>query len=225
MPKTPAKQLAVNKAWRIAHRAEIKAQKAAKVAADPEGTSAKRAAWYAANQGHIRAQRKANRLANLAEEQAKAAAWRAANPEKVKATQRKADEKRKETHSVAMRIQYANRDIEADRQRRRDWAAENPDKVRAHHKRRKAFIRGAAISDLTAAQWRRIKDYFDNRCVYCPADCQDCIDHTHELTQDHLIPLSQGGNHTVSNVVPACLRCNCSKHDGPPPVSVEPMTL
>lgn len=40
---------------------------------------------------------------------------------------------------------------------------------------------------------------------------------------DHVIPLSKGGHHTASNVVPACGPCNSVKSDGPaPPFVIEP---
>lgn len=31
------------------------------------------------------------------------------------------------------------------------------------------------------------------------------------LTRDHVIPLSAGGSNDISNIVPACLRCNQTK--------------
>ncbi len=233
MPQTPeeirAYHAAHNAKYHVDHREEICQRKHDAYAAlsdeDHKREKQKRRDNYAAKSEQIKVERKGKRLANLAEEQAKANAWRAANPDKVKNHQRVADQNRRDKHIADKRIRYANRDIEADRERRRVWAIENPDKVQAHHKRRKALIRGAEISDLTAAQWRMIQEHFEYRCVYCAEDCPECLNRTHDLTQDHLIPVSQGGNHTVSNIVPACLHCNTSKHDGPPPKLVEPMML
>ena len=42
-------------------------------------------------------------------------------------------------------------------------------------------------------------------CAYCRA--------SENLTWDHLIPSSLGGLDTISNLVPACSRCNSSKGD------------
>ncbi len=84
-----------------------------------------------------------------------------------------------------------------------------PDAVRATSARRRARKLNCEINDLTAAQWREIKAAYRFRCAYC-----------HEkkpLTMDHVIPLVDGGNHTASNVVPACWPCNSRKHTGPPP--------
>lgn len=43
-----------------------------------------------------------------------------------------------------------------------------------------------------------------DECYYCGGP------HEHD---DHFIPLSRGGTHEVSNLVPACEICNCSKKD------------
>jgi 5-methylcytosine-specific restriction endonuclease McrA len=55
-------------------------------------------------------------------------------------------------------------------------------------------------------------------CVYCGRKMQ-------RLTQDHITPLSRGGNHTKSNIVPACRSCNSKKGTGEPLVPVQPMLL
>jgi 5-methylcytosine-specific restriction endonuclease McrA len=58
---------------------------------------------------------------------------------------------------------------------------------------------------LTPDQWIAILIANKYRCYYCKKKRQ--------LTMDHVIPLSKGGKHTASNIVPACLSCNSSKHD------------
>lgn len=58
-------------------------------------------------------------------------------------------------------------------------------------------------SYVTAEQWAGTLEYFYNSCAYCGESAN--------LTQDHIVPLSKGGENTVSNVVPACKHCNYSK--------------
>jgi 5-methylcytosine-specific restriction endonuclease McrA len=58
---------------------------------------------------------------------------------------------------------------------------------------------------LTRAR-EAIKRDWNYACAYCGVQ-------PGRLTQDHVIPLSRGGIHSASNVVPACHRCNCSKQD------------
>jgi 5-methylcytosine-specific restriction endonuclease McrA len=84
---------------------------------------------------------------------------------------------------------------------------------RASVKRRRAIKRGAGISKLTHGEWEAIKALYKHRCAYCKKKAP--------LTQDHVVPLSKGGQHTASNVVPACVPCNCSKQAGPPPLPVQ----
>ena len=45
----------------------------------------------------------------------------------------------------------------------------------------------------------------DGKCVYCKG--------TDNLTVDHIIPLSVGGNNTFANLQIACLSCNVRKSD------------
>lgn len=41
--------------------------------------------------------------------------------------------------------------------------------------------------------------------------CNICGKADVALTIDHIIPLSKGGTHTVENVQPLCVNCNCKK--------------
>jgi 5-methylcytosine-specific restriction endonuclease McrA len=58
---------------------------------------------------------------------------------------------------------------------------------------------------LTSTQWLAILNANKHRCYYCKVKTR--------LTMDHVIPLSKGGKHTASNIVPACGPCNSRKHD------------
>ncbi len=90
------------------------------------------------------------------------------------------------------------------------WRAKNPDKAHANWNRYQARKKGAPISDLTAEQWETIKATYQYRCAYCGRKPK-------KLTQDHVVPLSKGGSHTASNIVPACHSCNSKKHTSDPP--------
>lgn len=57
---------------------------------------------------------------------------------------------------------------------------------------------------IARSQWEAIKRAYGGRCAYCHGTAK-------RLTMDHFIPLSRGGIHTVSNIVPACGHCNSSK--------------
>lgn len=61
------------------------------------------------------------------------------------------------------------------------------------------------VQELTQQEWEMCKAYFDNACCYCGEK--------KPLTKDHLVPLSEGGQMTLDNIVPACQSCNSSKND------------
>lgn len=54
---------------------------------------------------------------------------------------------------------------------------------------------------LTLPEWRGILEYFGYACAYC-------LRTDLPLEQEHIIPLSKGGEHSANNVVPACSGCN-----------------
>lgn len=99
---------------------------------------------------------------------------------------------------------------EEARSRTKAWREANPERARFNWNKRQERLSSCAISDLTLEQWQDIKDAWDHRCAYC--GCTPEI-----VTMDHYVPIARGGNHTASNIVPACMSCNARKHDGPPP--------
>jgi len=76
-------------------------------------------------------------------------------------------------------------------------------------KLRKAIAKGNAhFGHISRAEMiKRWKD-FDNSCAYCGHKPADPL----ELEVEHVQPISQGGPHTLSNIVPACKTCNTSKN-------------
>ena len=55
--------------------------------------------------------------------------------------------------------------------------------------------------------WRKaIKEANNYECIYCGEKHYE-----HDLTIDHVLPRTMGGNDITSNCVPACRSCNQSK--------------
>jgi len=75
---------------------------------------------------------------------------------------------------------------------------------RSNQARRTARVRGGSDGSVTDSQWREIVAVYGGRCAYC-------LSTSTELTQDHMDPVSRGGAHVISNIVPACRRCNGRK--------------
>ena len=62
-------------------------------------------------------------------------------------------------------------------------------------------------SSMSKKLWRKaLKAHFDCTCVYCGKSYE-----LSQLTLDHVIPRSAGGETIVSNMVPACEKCNQKK--------------
>ncbi len=92
------------------------------------------------------------------------------------------------------------------------WRKNSPEKARLLSKqssnRRRAHKLNAPINDFTKEEWKLLLVEFGNVCYYCKKG-------NLPLTLDHVIPLSKGGSHTYSNIVPACKSCNCRKQARP----------
>lgn len=127
-------------------------------------------------------------------------------------------ENNRETLRVKGREYYAK-----NPERFKIWYLNNKEKqsqvIRTSNKRRRAYKANAPRNDFTHAQWVEMQAAYDHRCAYCKKRCKG------HLTQDHLTPLSKGGSHTASNIIPACFSCNSKKHTGNVLQPVQPLLL
>lgn len=64
--------------------------------------------------------------------------------------------------------------------------------------------RGRRRYNITEAQWEAKKAEYHHSCAYCGRRMKN--PHV-----EHIIPLAEGGKDDISNIVPACRRCNSSK--------------
>ena len=67
------------------------------------------------------------------------------------------------------------------------------------HKRRELTTEAS----MAPLEWLSIVEQFSSACAYCGSE--------HNLTMDHIVPVSKGGRTTPDNVIPACSSCNSSK--------------
>lgn len=164
---------------------------------------AKQATYSKSNKTKKAEYDRARYQANKVEIQEKNRKHRLDNKESLNAKQRsRYKSNRNEIAAKASTRNKNNRQKENERLAR--WRKDNPVKAQAIDKRRKAALRGAEVRDLTSEQWQAIKEQYGFRCAYCGKRPE-------RLTQDHIIPLSKGGHHTATNVVPACQSCNSRK--------------
>ena len=91
------------------------------------------------------------------------------------------------------------------------WLYLTDHSYRLYHRQKskhyKAIKRGNHSALIPGAELLNRWAEFDHACAYCGKP-----DHrADELELEHVIPISRGGDHHLSNIVPACHRCNQSK--------------
>lgn len=153
---------------------------------------------------------------------------RAAVIEKVMARDRSRPEERKaynreyyqQNKDTKFKEYAARKDPAKKRACEQSWRERHRERYR-EYMRRGAFKRRARVAevrnDLTFEQWQMIKAAYRFCCAYCGK--------RRPLTQDHIIPVSKGGEHTAENIVPACQSCNARKWANPPQVAYQPHLL
>lgn len=75
-------------------------------------------------------------------------------------------------------------------------------------KQRRRAKKANAEHSLTKEDWQFALEYFEYSCAYCGRTGIS-------LCQEHFVPLAAGGGYTKRNILPACKRCNYSKHQSP----------
>ena len=90
----------------------------------------------------------------------------------------------------------------------RQYCQDHPEQYRGYTNKRRA-LKMQLPNDLTLEQWENAVGWFDGKCAYCDTKIDG-------LEQEHFIPITQGGGTTLSNIVPACSKCNGSKHNAMP---------
>lgn len=80
------------------------------------------------------------------------------------------------------------------------------EKGRLHNRLQASRRRARFEGKVTREEWLAVVLAWGSRCAYCQVTDKP-------LTIDHVIPVSKGGRHEVSNIVPACKCCNDRKND------------
>lgn len=81
---------------------------------------------------------------------------------------------------------------------------------REKSRRRKARLKSATYAKIKPKQLRQRFDDFDGCCAYCGKKLEWGARDCHI---EHILPLSKGGGHVLSNIVYACKTCNFNKHN------------
>lgn len=62
------------------------------------------------------------------------------------------------------------------------------------------------LDNLTYADWEKTLQFFDYKCAYCGSSLDE-----KEMQFEHIIPVVDGGETMLGNIVPVCSKCNSSK--------------
>jgi hypothetical protein len=187
-------------------------------AANPEPAKKRATEWANKNPEKKKENLKEWRKENRERLNEKHRKWEADNYEKVKARKEQWQDDNRDKVNASNR-RWRKENPEKFKEIRDAWVKENPDKVRegqsryakkhpekmqAKSAKRRARKMNVAINDLADEQWAEILASYDGHCCYCGRTDRP-------LTQDHIIPITSKGNHTASNVAPACDKCNPRK--------------
>src|SRR3990167_4466169 len=78
---------------------------------------------------------------------------------------------------------------------------------RLFHNRKRRMMKKNVSGSHTLEQWQELKKKYNYMCLCCKK-----VEPFITLTQDHITPISKGGNNDISNIQPLCARCNCQKY-------------
>jgi 5-methylcytosine-specific restriction endonuclease McrA len=222
--RTLAHRREVHRRWVSNNQAHRDAYMAEYQKTHSEEIAEKNRAYHSSHSAEISAKQRLVREADLdatrKRDREYARKYRAADPEKTRAKDR---ERRAKTgahiDALAKARRLANPEpFRASDRKRAHTPARKTQAVTAKRRRRAAHA-NAPVNDLTHAQWLEIQAAQGHRCYYCQKRCKGT------LTQDHIVPLSQGGSHTLHNVIGACKSCNSRKGTRKPPIPVQTLLL
>lgn len=127
-------------------------------------------------------------------------------------------QKHKEYRAINSKIYYReNKDVINKRHAR--WCLTHKDELKEYY--RKNFLKNKdrycikaaryrarkrnLPHTLTSDQWEMVKLHFEHKCAYCGEK--------RPLAQEHVVPVTLGGEYSHNNIVPSCISCNSSKRD------------
>lgn len=134
-------------------------------------------------------------------------AYRARHPERVKESLAEWHAKHPTYERDRAKRRYASDPVYREKVKRgaKKFAVEHPEYFRAAAKLRRARLAGVECT-FTIVEAKELFEEYVGLCAYCQAPA---------TTLDHVVPISRGGAHSKSNLVPACKSCNSSKHTKP----------
>ena len=137
------------------------------------------------------------------------AAYRQANREQIKAYAKAYREANRENLSVKNKV-YREANREKVLAYQNAYAAAHPNEFLANTHKKRAKKAGAKMGDI-----KDILAWIKGWKTESPVACHYCrvVSPGTDMTIDHFIPMSAGGDHDLNNLVVCCKPCNSSKQD------------
>ena len=195
----PEKLKEISRRYNEANPEKIKERRRRYRKANKDQIQAWNRQWRAANRERIIEYHRRWCAANLEKRRVYSRRWRKANPEKGRGSSRHWRENNPEK---ARHYQQNNPDKTHEKNRR--YRENHRDRRRESDRRRKAHKLASPGNGFTEIQFAELCARYENCCLCC--GCNDM-----PLTRDHIVPLSEGGADSISNIQPLCLSCNLRK--------------
>lgn len=119
------------------------------------------------------------------------------------------DAERKRKHYLENKERYAELRKKRYRENKpryaryiKEWQQNNKNRRNLHARNRRQKLR--VVDELNPGEWEAVVAQCGNVCIV--PGCG-----TSPVTMDHVIPVSKGGRHHISNLQPLCSSCNSSK--------------
>lgn len=142
--------------------------------------------------------------------------YRNENKEKIAKRKKKYAEENKEhiaKYQKRYRIKNKEKLAKYIKEYGKKYYKENPH-VQNIFRQKRIAMKHRLPCTLTPKQWTSIKEDFNNQCAYCGMTEEEHLkEFGEQLHQEHFIPLSEGGEYTHNNIIPACRSCNSSKNN------------
>lgn len=107
--------------------------------------------------------------------------------------------------SIRSRKKYLkNKDL--IKKRNAQYKKLNPELNKDYQSRRRASKRGSKAV-VSSSEIKALVRHFNGVCAYCK--CK--MDKSNPMNIDHKVPISKGGEHVITNLLPACRICNLKK--------------
>lgn len=158
---------------------------------------------YEKNKAEIYARSNLWRLNNPERVKERAKKYVAEDPERYREYKRKYSEQNREVLSIRS-LAYRAKNIDKEKARQSRYRMNNRDKGNVAKLRRRTLKKNLQ-ANFTVQDWKNTLSKFGNECAYCGE--------SENLSQDHFLPLTKGGEYTINNIIPACFSCNSSKHN------------